>query len=124
MSTHKKNTVDINSMVTNEKREPLPDYLDETQLENQEILTIINDIQSSPPNVEKRKEVYTKKYAAFAERYPVLFDMACGIDFDYDKFNYMMRIRGQISNKRRTVESASAEIGRTFYNMYHDTKQD
>jgi hypothetical protein len=106
--------------MSKEKPEPLPDYLDANQLENEAILRIIRDIQSSPPNKEARKLLYTKRYADFAERYPVLFEMACGIGFDYEKFNYMMHIRGQISKKQRTVENASAEIGAKFYNMYHE----
>ena len=111
--------VDVHSIMSDAKPEPLPEYLDETQLDNQAILRIIQDIQSSSPNKEARKDVYSKKYSDFAERYPVLFEMACCVGFDYDKFNFMMEIRGQIVHKQRTVENASAEIGTKFYNMYH-----
>ena len=44
--------------------------------------------------------------------------MACRENFEYEKFDYMMRVRGQIAAKSRTVESASVEIGQNFYDMY------
>lgn len=102
-------------------REPLPKYLVAEQLDTTTIQIIVKDIQSSKSrDVSARKTVYEAKYPSFAESYPMLFDMACGLDFDYAKFNMMMSIREQIANKDRTVEDASKEIGQKFYTMYHN----
>lgn len=108
------------------KHEKLPEYMDDSQLEQDTIKKIIHEIQRTPPNKEKRVEYFSTKYADFADKYPILFDMACRDEFDYDKFNYMMRIRGQIAAKQRTIEHASVEVGQKFYNMYmkKDDKKD
>jgi hypothetical protein len=111
-------TMDIKKMLS-EPREKLPDYLDKSQFDSETIIQIIKNIQSYPATKDERINVFTEKYSQFAEMYPVLFDMACAPNFDYEKFNYMMKIREQIANKNRTVEHASAEIGNIFYNMYH-----
>ena len=100
------------------KPDKLPDYMDDSQLSQESIKKIISEIQRTPQNKEKRLEYFGMKYADFAERYPILFDMACRDEFDYEKFNYMMRIRGQIEKKERTIEHASVEVGQKFYDMY------
>jgi len=100
------------------KPDKLPEYMDETQLDQETIKNIIKEIQNTPQNKEKRVEYFSMKYSDFAERYPILFDMACRDEFDYEKFNYMMRIRGQIAKKERTIEHASVEVGQKFYDMY------
>ena len=100
------------------KPDKLPDYIDESQLAQDTIKNIISEIQRTPQNKEKRVEYFTMKYPEFAENYPILFDMACRDEFDYEKFNYMMRIRGQIEKKERTVEHASVEVGQKLYDMY------
>ena len=103
---------------TPSKPDKLPDYMDETQLDQETIKNLVKEIQNTPPNKEKRTEYLSMKYPDFADRYPILFDMACREDFDFEKFNYMMRIRGQIAKKERTIEHASVEVGQKFYNMY------
>jgi hypothetical protein len=100
------------------KPDKLPDYIDDSQLSQESIKRIISEIQNTPQNKEKRLEYFRMKYADFAESYPILFDMACRDEFDYEKFNYMMRIRGQIEKKERTIEHASVEVGQKFYDMY------
>ena len=100
------------------KPDKIPDYMDESQLDQDSIRTIVNEIQKTPKNKEKRVEYFTIKYPDFADKYPILFVMACREDFDFEKFNYMMRIRGQIATKQRTIEHASVEVGQKFFNMY------
>jgi hypothetical protein len=100
------------------KPDKLPDYMDDSQLSQEAIKTIISEIQRTPQNKPKRVEYFSMKYADFAEKYPILFDMACRDEFDYEKFNYMMKIRGQIEKKERTIEHASVEVGQKFYDMY------
>ena len=101
------------------KPDKLPDYIDDSQLAQDTIRQIVAEIQKTPKNKEKRVEYFSMKYADFADKYPILFDMACReADFDYDKFNYMMKIRGQILAKQRTIEHASVEVGQKFFDMY------
>lgn len=106
------------------KPDKIPDYMDDSQLSQDSIRTIVNEIQKTPKNKEKRVEYFTVKYADFADKYPILFDMACREDFDFEKFNYMMRIRGQIASKQRTIEHASVEVGQKFFNMYMKKDKD
>lgn len=103
---------------TTEKREPLPEYLDESQYSQNKIETIIRDIQSVNKDKESKMKIFEEKYPEFAEKYPILFDMACNKTFDYETFNYMMSMRNQIAKKQRTVESASVVVGQKFYDMY------
>jgi hypothetical protein len=109
-------------MASQGKREPLPDYLDKTHLDSANIMNVVSEIQNSSLGNTEKIEAYGLKYPQFKEQYPILFDMACSPEFDFAKFNYMMKIREQIAARERTVEHASAEIGQKFYGMYH--KQD
>ena len=100
------------------KPDKLPDYMDDSQLSQETIRNIVSDIQKTPQNKEKRIEYFSMKYPEFYEKYPILFDMACRDVFDYEKFNYMMRIREQIAAKERTIEHASVEVGQKIFDMY------
>jgi hypothetical protein len=105
------------------EREPLPKYLDETQLETSEIIKIVHDIRRFSMSSEDRKNIFENKYPAFVEKYPKLFEMVCSNAFELDKFIYMMKLREQIEKKERTVESTSAEVGQRFFDMYVDKEK-
>lgn len=103
----------------NNKVEPLPEYLDETQMDEDAIREVVMSIHASALPKEDKTTTFKEKYSTFADKYPMLFNMACSDDFDVTKFDYMMRIRKQIADRERTVENASAEIGKRFFGMYH-----
>ena len=93
-------------------------YISDSQLRNDEIIKIIEDIQKSSIDYNDKESHFSNIYPEFKENYPFLFSMACKPNFDYKKFNYMMNLRTEIINKNLTVEDASKEVGTKFYNMY------
>tara|TARA_Y100000389_G_C17471316_1_gene531449 strand:+ start:16660 stop:16968 length:309 start_codon:yes stop_codon:yes gene_type:complete len=94
----------------------------EDGLTNEKINDIIQDIRF---NIDKHgtKEHIIKdlknKYLYFEERYPSLFSTAIEEKFDYNAFEYMMKMREKIINDMTTTEEASKEIGVKFYDKYH-----
>jgi len=93
------------------------------RIDNEAIEGIVKEIQSAPISEERRQAYYTNKYPDFVESHPMLFDMACRKDFDWEKFNYMMSLRKQIETADRTVDDTSKEVGQKFYDIYMNHKK-
>lgn len=87
-------------------------------ISSSEIMRIVREIQSSRLSEEQRKGFYSKRYAKFAERYQVLFDMACRPELDMKKLEYMMSMRERVVRGKMSVENASKHVGQTMYDEY------
>jgi hypothetical protein len=92
--------------------------ISEIDLSNEEIKEIIKDIRASKLNSKKREEFFEKKYSDFNDRYPYLFNMACGDSFDETTLNYMLSMRSQIRSNQMSEYDASKIIGQKFYDKY------
>ncbi len=67
---------------------------------------------------EELKNNISTEYKFFKERYPFLFDMVIKIDMDFDRLNYMLRMRENIVNNNITFENASKKVGQDMYDEY------
>jgi len=65
-----------------------------------------------------------KEYEFFSTRYPMLFDMAVRFDnFDYDSFDYMIKMREKIINNNLSVKEASEKVGKEWFDKYKQNKK-
>uniref|UniRef100_A0A6C0J001 Uncharacterized protein n=1 Tax=viral metagenome TaxID=1070528 RepID=A0A6C0J001_9ZZZZ len=65
-----------------------------------------------------------KEYEFFSTRYPMLFDMAVRFDnFDYDSFDYMIKMREKIINNNLSVKEASEKVGKEWFDKYKPNKK-
>jgi hypothetical protein len=91
-------------------------------LDNDSIIKIIKnirdvvDIQCNDSIIEELK----KNNSFFAERYPILFDMATRTDeaFNWDYLNYFLTMRTKIITNELTTEKASVIVGKEWYNKH------
>ena len=85
---------------------------------NEELVSVINEI------IKRKKEIKFKddndkfeklkdEFPKFAERYLMLFEMVIRDgEFDWNSFNYMMKMRNMIINDKMTAEDASKKVGK------------
>lgn len=73
--------------------------------------------------LSERVDELTKSQSIFAERYPILFDMCTRPQFNFDDLNYFLQKRDEIINDKISVEDASKEIGKEWFNKYVDTSK-
>ena len=65
-----------------------------------------------------------KEYEFFSTRYPMLFDMAVRFDnFDYDSFEYMIKMREKIINNNLSAKEASEKVGKEWFDKYNPNKK-
>lgn len=69
--------------------------------------------------VDYLKEIHVK----FAERYPMLFDICSRQTFDYDNLNYFLEMREKIINNTMTVDKASEQVGKEWFDKYVDVSK-
>lgn len=93
-------------------------------LTNEELVKNIEEI------IERKKQISYKddnekfeklklEFPKFAERYLMLFEMVLRDgDFDWNSFNYMIKMRNKIINNHMTSEEASKKVGQDWYNKY------
>ena len=91
---------------------------------NEELVSVINEI------IKRKKEIKFKddndkfeklkdEFPKFAERYLMLFEMVIRDgEFDWNSFNYMMKMRNMIINDKMTAEDASKKVGKDWYDKY------
>lgn len=79
------------------------------------IATVIKN--SKEPNKEEHFKV---KYKNFATKYPMLFQMCCKDDFDYDRLCYMLNMIKNVSDNKLSYEDASKQVGQKMYDEYVD----
>lgn len=98
--------------MTKRNREPIDN------MSSDDIRSIVLEISCAAGNPKDKQQTFQKRHPEFAERYPALFEMACHPNFDMSKLQYMLNLRDQITQKERTVEDASKEVGQTLFNEY------
>lgn len=87
-------------------------------LSSSEIMRIIREMQQSRLSEEQRKGFYSKRYVKFAERYQVLFEMACRPDMDMKKLEYMLSMREHVLRGSMSVDNASQHVGQKMFDEY------
>ena len=91
---------------------------------NDEIIQTIKDIIKRKGEItfnddNDKFEKLKNEFPKFAERYLMLFEMVIRDgDFDWNSFNYMIKMRNKIINNNMTAEEASAKVGQDWYDKY------
>jgi hypothetical protein len=89
-----------------------------TPFGNDEILSIVQEIQSDTSSSKDKLRKYRKVYASFAEQCPTLFEMACSPSMDFSKLQYMLTMRARMMSKEISEDSAHQAVGQTFFDLY------
>lgn len=87
-------------------------------LSSSEIMRIVSEMQHSRLSEEQRKNFYSKRYVKFAERYRILFEMACRPDIDMQKLEYMLTMRERVLKGKVSIDNASKHVGQTMFDEY------
>jgi hypothetical protein len=74
---------------------------------------------SHDDRIQKLKEDHT----FFIDRYPMLFDMCCRKDFNYDHLDYFLQKRDQIITDKISSEDASKVVGMEWFNKFVDVSK-
>ena len=90
----------------------------ECDFTSSDIIKMVDDIRANSLTMVERKSEYSKKYPEFFENMPTLAESSCDPDFDYTRFKFMLRLRDQVTNKEKTLENASIEVGQTLFDHY------
>ena len=65
-----------------------------------------------------------KDYEFFAQRYPILFNMACtSQSFDYESLEYFLNMRDNIINDKISSEDASKKVGQEWFDKFVDVSK-
>lgn len=91
---------------------------EETPLDSSEILSIITEITKSSQSANTKKTIFRKKYPEFADKYPVLFEMATKPDFDISRLRMMLNMRDAVTDNNISQYDASAKVGKVLYDAY------
>ena len=91
---------------------------------HEHILAIVETIQQT--KVKNKMEYFEKQYANFKNKYPHLYQMACGPDkVDMNNLNYMLSMLKRMEETNLSQFDASAKVGKMLYDKYiHDQIKD
>jgi hypothetical protein len=96
-------------------------------LENEEIIKIVREIREKIEvnlTIDISEKLQTE-YQFFAERYPILFDIATRTSeaFNWEYLNYFLSMRAKIINDELTSDKASVIIGQEWFNKHTNVKE-
>jgi hypothetical protein len=96
-------------------------------LENEEIIKIVREIREKIEvnlTIDISEKLKTE-YPFFAERYPILFDIATRTSeaFNWEYLNYFLLMRTKIINDELTSDKASVIIGQEWFNKHANVKE-
>lgn len=83
-----------------------------------QICEVVLNIRKIAGPERVRKIEARKTFSDFETRYPMLFAMACGDNFDMERFVYMMQMKMRIENRELTAEQASIQVGQTMFDTF------
>ena len=90
----------------------------ESEFPSAVIKEIVEDIRQSTLSVIQKKAFFEKRYPEFFENFPTLSEACCAPDFDYGRFKYMMKMRDDVLQDKRTLDGASKEVGQKLFDHY------
>ena len=85
---------------------------------NDEIKTIVEEIVTDTGYLKDKERIFRNKYSCFAERYPMLFKMACSSDFDKDRFSYILEMMERVKSKEISYDNATKQFGQEMFDSY------
>lgn len=88
------------------------------RLATEEILSIVNEIQSLDSSIPDKKKYIQRKYPIFAEHYPTLLELSLKEEFDMKRLEYMLKLKDAVENESISQHDASVHVGQELYNKY------
>ena len=88
------------------------------RLATDEILSIVNEIQSLDSSISDKKKYIQRKYPLFAEHYPTLLELSLQEDFDIKRLEYMLKLKDAVDNQNMSQHDASVHVGQHLYDKY------
>lgn len=86
-----------------------------------DIIGKIRDYVQKNRNDQDIAEKLKDDYSFFANRYPILYNMACDNNkFDFQSLEYFLNMRDKIISDKISSEEASKQIGQEWFNKYVD----
>lgn len=83
-----------------------------------EIRQIVQDIAGGSGTVKDKERTFKSKYPEFAERYPMLFKMACMPDFDMHRLETIFGMMGNVRRNEISYDDASKQFGQQMFDTY------
>jgi hypothetical protein len=74
-------------------------------------------------SLEDRIEQLKIDCAKFEDRYPMLFEMCSRQEFNMENLNYFLKKRDDIIENRISVDDASKQIGKEWFDKYVDVSK-
>lgn len=106
----------IEVVTTTSKKRNATESMDDAPID--EIKSIVQEIVSSTGNVKDKEREFQTKYSYFAERYPMLFKMACKPDFDMNRLNQIFGMMERVNKNEITYDNATKQFGQDMFNTY------
>lgn len=85
-------------------------------MDTDSVLDIVTKIHNHTST--NKKEKFNGEYSDFAKNHPVLFEMACSPNFDFERFKHMITLKKSIDEGKISQHDASVEVGTVLYDAY------
>lgn len=83
-----------------------------------EVKEIVEEIISGNGNIKDKEREFQKKYPHFAERYPMLFKMACKPEFDRGRFEQILYMMSRVEKNEISYDNATKQFGQDMFDTY------
>lgn len=87
-------------------------------LSNEEILSIVNDLQSLPGTEDARVEYCKTHHKEFYENFGILAEKACQRNFDRKRFEFMLAMRAKVVSQDISQHDASVVVGQELVDAF------
>ena len=91
-------------------------------MDHEKSLQIARKIRDT--NVQNKENYFKDIYSNFKTKYPLLFEMCCQSNFEYENLVYMLDMMKKVNSGTHTSESASKEVGQHMFDKYVAPKID
>lgn len=106
----------METIITTSKKRTATESMDDTPID--EIKAIVEEMITSSGSLKEKERTFQHKYPHFAERYPMLFKMACKPDFDKDRFAYILQMILRVKSNDISYDNATKQFGQDMFDTY------
>ncbi len=91
---------------------------EKAKLPTEELLAIVTTIFNDKGSEKDKRRKYQREYASFIEAYPTIFEMVCKADFDFNRFQNMIKLKQSVEEGKLSQHDASVKVGSVLYDAY------
>lgn len=106
----------METIITTSKKRTATESMADTPID--EIKTIVEEMITASGNTKDKERIFQGKYPHFAERYPMLFKMACKPEFDKERFAYILQMMSRVQTNEISYDSATKQFGQNMFDTY------